>query len=220
MSAFPDISPEAPTPHPVKVGVGSTACPSKGVFTAHPQPHSPHSHLPLQSVEVGTKGHRYSWGSPPWQGLRRSTSRFGMWGFSVPSMLRAFQGSRVPLGHPVGKGSAPSASSDSLGRIPIPVSTPAPASVLSLWQGTVAAPVIRPSCNAGTKGLRPEQASQTPNPGADSQASAPSTSSSPTRPLSATGELSDRGARPGRDPLPSAARVPARARLGTKCPWT
>lgn len=70
MSAFPDVSPEAPSPYPVKVGVEGTPHPSKGIFIAHPSSFPPHPHLPLCSMEVGAEGHRTSLGLPPLQGLK------------------------------------------------------------------------------------------------------------------------------------------------------
>ena len=70
MSAFPNVSPEAPTAHTIKVRVAghSPHCPS-------PPASPPHPHFPLCSLEVSSEGHRTNLGAPTLQGLKRPTAK-------------------------------------------------------------------------------------------------------------------------------------------------
>lgn len=123
MSAFPDVSPEAPPLHPIKVG--GTLHLSKGILIAYlPPPHPPHSYLPLRSLEVGTKGHRTRLGSPLLQGLRdlHLNLECGASWHQLPS-----ERSNVPFGHPVRKALAPLASLTPLATSPSLSPSPAPA---------------------------------------------------------------------------------------------
>lgn len=209
MSAFPEVSPEAPSTHPVEVGVGGTPRPSKGIFIARPSSSPPHPHLPLCGMEGGTEGHRTSLGSPPLQGLK-AASRCGMWGFLAPATLRAFLVSSVPRGHPVRKAPAPSAPLTFLATSPSLPSTSAPASILPCaGQNRPMSAVQQRSCSSrpatpGQKDGGPERAATepAPNPGADSQARPPSARSAPACHPSGRDELTDGGAGPGRGPLP------------------
>lgn len=140
MSAFPNVSPEAPTAHTIKVRVAGHS-PHRPSPPASP----PHPHFPLCSLEVSSEGHRTNLGAPTLQGLKRSTSPFKMWEFWALVTLQALQVRRVPFGQPIMKASLCFSNWFCLLLWPYPCPCHLPqVPTLSLWQDpTASCPLLR-----------------------------------------------------------------------------